>query len=142
MKNNIQLEKPQEVLVYISHESKLLNQYAELISQETKKLLELENYVSSTIQLINSRKQGIYTAIEQTRRRKDSVANQKALKAFREKLYKYENQAFIIRRCSEELISIRQDYMNLVKDSMCISDTGKVLSEKIQVLINKLIEAQ
>ena len=141
MSDNIQLNNPQEVLAYISRESELLKQYAELASQEAKELSSLENLVAETMQLVNSRKRGLCVAIEQTKRQEDSDAKQQALRGLQKKLDEYESQARIINQCNDDLISIRQDYMSLVKDSSSISDTAMVLSVKIQQLIERIIDA-
>lgn len=141
MDNTIQLNNPQEVLAYISRESELLNQYAELASQEAKELSSLENLVTETMQLVNSRKRGLYVAIEQTKRQEDSEAKQQALRGLQKKMEKYEDQARIISQCNDDLISIRQDYASIVKDATSISDTSKILSTKIQQLIERIIDA-
>ena len=140
MGDNIQLKNPQEVLAYIAREAELLNQYAELVSQEARELSALESLVSETIQIVNTRKRGLYVAIEQTRRQEDSDAKRQALIGFQKKLEQYENQSRSVNQCKEDLISIRQDYMSLTKESTTISDTGKKLSNKIQMLINKIVE--
>lgn len=141
MGENVQLKNPQEVLAYISREAELLNQYAELLTQEARELSALENLVLETTQLVNSRKRGISVAIEQTRRQEDSDAKQQALIGLQKKLEQYENQLRIVNQCNEDILSIRQDFMSLIKDSTSISDTGKVLSSKIEQLINKILEA-
>lgn len=141
MDNTIQLNNPQEVLAYISRESELLNQYAELASQEAKELSSLENLVTETMQLVNSRKRGLYVAIEQTKRQDDSDAKQQALRGLQQKMEKYEDQARIISQCNDDLISIRQDYASIVKDATSISDTSRILSTKIQQLIERIIDA-
>ena len=141
MGDTIQLNNPQEVLAYISRESELLNQYAELASQEAKELSSLENLVTETMQLVNSRKRGLYVAIEQTKRQDDSEAKQQALRGLQKKMERCEDQARIISQCNDDLISIRQDYASIVKDATSISDTSKILSTKIQQLIEKIIEA-
>lgn len=141
MGDTIQLNNPQEVLAYISRESELLNQYAELASQEAKELSSLENLVTETMQLVNSRKRGIYVAIEQTKRQDDSEAKQEALRGLQKKMERCEDQARIISQCNDDLISIRQDYASMVKDATSISDTSKILSAKIQQLIERIIDA-
>ena len=141
MDDTIQLNNPQEVLAYISRESELLNQYAELASQESKELSSLENLVTETMQLVNSRKRGLYVAIEQTKTQDDSEAKQQALRGLQKKMERCEDQARIISQCNDDLISIRQDYASLVKDATTISDTSKILSAKIQQLIERIIDA-
>lgn len=141
MSDSIQLNNPREVLAYISRESELLKQYAEFASQEAKEVSSLENLITETMQLVNSRKLGICVAIEQTKRQEDSDAKQQALIGLQKKLEEYESQARIINQCNDDLISIRQDYMSLVKESTSISDTARVLSGKIQQLIEKIIYA-
>lgn len=141
MDDTIQLNNPQEVLAYISRESELLNQYAELTSQEAKEFSSLENLVTETMQLVNSRKRGLYVAIEQTKRQDDTDAKQQALRGLQKKIEKCEDQARIILQCNDDLISIRQDYASIVKDATSISDTSKILSAKIQQLIERIIDA-
>lgn len=141
MDDTIQLNNPQEVLAYISRESELLNQYAVLASQEAKELSSLENLVTETMQLVNSRKRGLYVAIEQTKRQDDSDAKQQALRGLQKKIEKCEDQARIISQCNDDLISIRQDYVSIAKDATAISDTSKILSAKIQQLIERIIDA-
>jgi len=141
MNDTIQLNNPQEVLAYISRESELLNQYAVLASQEAKELSSLENLVTEIMQLVNSRKRGLYVAIEQTKRQDDSDAKQQALRGLQKKIEKCEDQARIISQCNDDLISIRQDYVSIAKDATAISDTSKILSAKIQQLIERIIDA-
>lgn len=141
MDDTIQLNNPQEVLAYISRESELLNQYAVLASQEAKELSSLENLVTETMQLVNSRKRGLYVAIEQTKRQDDSDAKQQALRGLQKKIEKCEDQARIISQCNDDLISIRQDCVSIAKDATAISDTSKILSAKIQQLIERIIDA-
>ncbi len=141
MDNNIQLNNPQEVLSYISRESDLLKQYAELISQEAKALSSFENVLAEATQRVNSGKRGLYVAIEQTKRQEDSPAKQQALSELQKKMEKYESQARTITQCTDDLIGIRQDYMALVKDSAAISDTTTILSGKIQQLLERIIGA-
>lgn len=141
MGDNIQLNNPQEVMAYISRESELLNLYAELASQEAQELSSLENLVAETMQLVNSRKLGLYVAIEQTKRQEDSNAKQQAMRGLQNKMEKYEDQARIITQCNDCLISLRQDYMSLVKDATAVSDTANILSVKIQQLIERIIDA-
>lgn len=141
MSDSIRLNNPQEVLAYISRESELLNQYAELVNQEAKELSSLENLVAETMQLVNSRKRGLYVAIEQTKRKEDSEAKRQALRGFQKKMEKYEAQARIITQCNDDLISIRQDYASIVQDATAILDTSKILSTKIQQLIERIIDA-
>jgi len=141
MNDTIQLNNPQEVLAYISRESELLNQYAVLASQEAKELSSLENLVTEIMQLVNSRKRGLYVAIEQTKRQDDSDAKQQALRGLQKKIEKCEDQARIISQCNDDLISIRQDYVSIAKDATSISDTLKILSAKIQQLIERIIDA-
>jgi len=141
MNDTIQLNNPQEVLAYISRESELLNQYAVLASQEAKELSSLENLVTEIMQLVNSRKRGLYVAIEQTKRQDDSDAKQQALRGLQKKIENCEDQARIISQCNDDLISIRQDYVSIAKDATAISDTSKILSAKIQQLIERIIDA-
>lgn len=141
MNDTIQLNNPQEVLAYISREAELLNQYAELVQQEAKALSSLENLVTETMQLVNSRKQGLYVAIEQTKRQDDSDAKQQALRGLQKKMDKCEEQARIISQCNDDLISIRQDSASMSKDAASISDTSRILSMKIQRLIERIIDA-
>lgn len=141
MDDTIQLNNPQEVLAYISRESELLNQYAVLASQEAKELSSLENLVTETMQLVNSRKRSLYVAIEQTKRQDDSDAKQQALRGLQKKIETCEDQARIISQCNDDLISIRQDYASIAKDATAISDTSKILSAKIQQLIERIIDA-
>lgn len=141
MNDTIQLNNPQEVLAYISREAELLNQYAELVQQEANGLSSLENLVTETMQLVNSRKRGLYVAIEQTKRQDDSDAKQQALRGLQKKMEKFEDQARIISQCNDDLISIRQDYVSIAKDATAISDTSKILSAKIQQLIERTIDA-
>lgn len=141
MGDTIQLNNPQEVLAYISRESELLNQYAELTQQEAKDLSSLENIVTETMQLVNSRKRGIYVAIEQTKRQDDSNAREQALNGLQKKMEKCEDQARIVSQCNDDLISIRLDYASMVKDAISISDASRILSTKIQQLIEKIIDA-
>lgn len=141
MDDTIQLNNPQEVLAYISRESELLNQYAEFASQEAKELSSLENLVTETMQIVNTRKRGLSVAIEQTKRQEDSDAKQQALRGLQKKMEKCEDQARIISQCNDDLISIRQDYASIVKDATSISDTSKILSAKIQQLIERIIDA-
>ena len=117
------------------------NQYAELASQEAKELSSLENLVTETMQLVNSRKRGLCVAIEQTKRQDDSDAKLQALRGLQKNMEKYEDQARIISQCSDDLIGIRQDYASIVKDATSISDTSKILSTKIQQLIERIIDA-
>lgn len=141
MNDTIQLNNPQEVLAYISREAELLNQYAELVQQEAKALSSLENLVTETMQLVNSRKRGLYVAIEQTKRQDDSDAKQQALRGLQKKMDKCEEQARIISQCNDDLISIRQDSASMSKDAASISDTSRILSMKIQRLIERIIDA-
>lgn len=141
MNDTIQLNNPQEVLAYISREAELLNRYAELVQQEANGLSSLENLVTETMQLVNSRKRGLYVAIEQTKRQDDSDAKQQALRGLQKKMEKFEDQARIISQCNDVLISIRQDSASMVKDSASISDTSRILSTKIQQLIERITDA-
>ena len=141
MNDTIQLNNPQEVLAYISREAELLNQYAELVQQEAKELSSLENLVAETMQLVNSRKRGLYVAIEQTKRLDDSNAKQQTLRGLQKKMEKCEEQTRIISQCNDDLISIRQDSASMAKDASSISDTSRILSMKIQQLIERIIDA-
>lgn len=140
MNDNIQLNNPQEVLAYISREAERLNQYADLAQQEAKEFLILENIVTETMQLVNNRKRGLYVAIEQTKRQNDSDAKQQALRGLQKKMEKCEAQARIISQCNDDLIGFRQDYASVVKDATSISATSRILSTKIQQLIEKIID--
>lgn len=141
MGKEIRLDAPQELKAYISRESELLNRYAELINRESKELSSLEKLIAQTTQLVNDRKRNVYASIEQTRRQEDSEAKQKALRELQKKLERYEKQVQTMKLCSEELLSARREYQVLIKDSTLLSDTGRVLSGKLQQLIDKIIEA-
>lgn len=141
MNDAIQLSDPQEVLAYISRESELLNQYAELVVQEAKGLSSLENLVAETMRLVNNRKRGLCVAIEQTKKQEDSDAKQQALRALQKKMEKYEDQARIISRCNDDLTGIRRDYASMVKDAAAVSDNSKILSTKIRQLIERIVDA-
>lgn len=141
MGETIQISDPQEVLAYISHESELLDQYAALVSQEAGELALLENLVMDTMQLVNGRKRNLNVAMEQTKRHNDSQAAQQALRGLQKEMEKCEDQARILSRCNDDLIGIRQDYASIVKNAAAISDTSKILSTKIQQLIERIIDA-
>lgn len=141
MDDNIKLNNPQEVVAYISRESELLNQYAELASQEAKELSSLENLVTETMQLVSNRKRELYIAIEQTNRQEDSDAKQQAMRDLQKRMEQYEAQTRMMIQCNDDLIGIRQDYMSLVKDATAISETARVLTGKIAQLIERIVDA-
>jgi len=124
----------------ISKETRLLNEYKELVKQEAKDLSILENLISETSLRVNQRKRNINTAIEQTRRQEESSAKQHALKELYKKLEEYEKQTHIVNQYHEELMSIRRDYSFLITESTSFSDIGTVLSNKVQLLIDKITE--
>lgn len=141
MGENIQIKNPQEVMACVSFEADLLKQYLELVSCEERNLSLLESLICETINIVNSRKQGVLSAIEQTKLQENTEAKKQALWGLQKKFEQYEEQARSAQLCNNELISIRHDYMAMVNECTAIADTGKILSGKILMLINKIIEA-
>lgn len=140
MEDNVQLNNPQELAACISRQKDLLSQYAELISQESKELAFLENLLSETSQSLNSRKRGIYIALEQAKSQDDSESMRQAMRGLQTMLVKCEEQSQMLAYCNDLLVGIRQDSANLLKESAAIADTGRVVSSKIQQLILKITE--
>lgn len=140
MEDNIQIKNPQEVQTCISREAGILNQYAELMDQEAKELTALESLISETEQTVNCKKRGLYEEIEQTRRQEDSEEKQSTLRECQKEIEYYEKQTHMVNQCREELQTIFQEYLSFIKDSMRNADNGKVLSDKMQRLIDKVIE--
>lgn len=141
MGDNIQLKCPQEVKAYVMREAELIIRYAELIKLEAQELAELESLVLQTEQTVAARKRAMTTALVQVKKQEVSDAQQQAIRSMSKKLATYEDQTRQIAQCREDLVRITQDTSYLNKESLLLADNSKMLSTKIQTLINKIMDA-
>lgn len=138
---SIKINNAQEVMSHISCEADLLNRYAELIRQEAKASVELENLVAEISQSLNRKKQDLYIAIEQTQRLEESDVKRQAMCNLQSEMDKCESYVHNINQCNDDVNSIRQDYLSLVQNATVIANNSKVLSTKIEKVIKEIIDA-
>lgn len=141
MDEQIQIKNIDQVIQYSALFSQLLTSYTELLQDEQTEVLRLQQFIEQSLCSVNNEIKGIYTGIEQIKKQGESDCQQQALKDFQKKLQKYIQLSHVISQCQEELVYIKQELDQLASKSLNVSDTGKLLSSKIQILLSKIFDA-
>lgn len=141
MDEQVQIKNIDQVIQYSALFSQLLASYTELLQDEQTELSRLQQFIEQSLCSVNNEIKGIYTGIEQIKKQEESDCQQQALKDFQKKLQKYIQLSHVISQCQEELVYIKQELDQLASKSLNVSDTGKLLSSKIQILLSKIFDA-
>lgn len=142
MGDEIKIGNPHEVLARILQESKLLTEYAEQLNNDTKEFPRLESKLEETEQTVYNRIRRSHNLIEQYRSYGESSEQQRAIADMQKELVFFENQLQTVKQCKEDLVCMQQDYLSLIKECNYRADSGRVLAGKLEILMNKIIDAK
>lgn len=142
MADSIRISNPEEVMRQVTRSTAVLAVYHEALQKDLSEFSALEELVDTARQTVVQRRSGLLLAIEQVKQQSDSPAAQKALRQYQAKAARYDAQLSTLGQCASELLSTRQDTVNMISDSAQLADTGEILSQKVNRVISSITEAK
>ena len=144
MSSNIKLDNPQQVIEAISGVQKILEKHNESMGKLENGIAMVGNLVQETIQTVNENKRQLISEYEQTKMEdtiKDKQQQIQRQQELKNEINQCEQNILVLNKAMEEVISLAQECDVLTKKSAEMWGSNRVLSQKVERYIEKIVTA-
>ena len=144
MSSNIKLDNPQQVIEAISGVQKILEKHNESMGKLKNGIAMVGNLVQETIQTVNENKRQLISEYEQTKMEdtiKDKQQQIQRQQELKNEINQCEQNILVLNMAMEEVISLAQECDVLTKKSAEMWGSNRVLSQKVERYIEKIVTA-
>lgn len=142
MSSNIKLDNPQQVIEAISGVQKVLEKYNESMGKLKNGIAMAGNLVQETIQAVNEDKRQLISEYEQMKMEdtiKDKQQQIQRKQELKNEINQCEQNILVLNKAMEEVISLAQECDVLTKKSAEMWGSDRVLSQKVERYIEKIV---
>ena len=142
MSSNIKLDNPQQVIEAISGVQKVLEKYNESVGKLKNGRAMVRNLVQETIQAVNEDKGQLISEYEQMKMEdtiKDKQQQIQRKQELKNEINQCEQNILVLNKTMEEVISLVQECDVLTKKSAEMWGSDRVLSQKVERYIEKIV---